>query len=118
MYKIKKFLVNILCGFIVNKKTRRIVRLKFSQPKLKEYINFCKTNANMPNAKVKLCLGGSDHNVVIILDKKWAYKVPFKTDGHERSKRDLLISNTLRKISPIKIPSIEAYYSQRFIICL
>lgn len=103
----KKFLVNILCGFILDKEKRRIIRLKLLQPKLKEYINFCKKNANMPKAKIKICLGGTNHNVVITLDKKWAYKIPLTTNGYERSQHDILISNALRKISPYKIPRIE-----------
>lgn len=86
--------------------------IRLLHPEIKRYIQFVKQNyANGKKYKIKTAYGRGWKNVVIILDKKYAFKFPFSKCDRKLTEHTAMMEkrfvDAFRKISPIYIPSIE-----------
>ena len=107
MKKIRKIFVNILCGFIPNRQTRKRLRITLNNPIIKQMTDFAKSFSNKRRPNIKHTYGFRCANIVITVDNKWVFKFPLADNGKEISVREKRITDALRPISPIKIPKME-----------
>ena len=102
----RRLLINILCGFVWNRKKRNILRMELNNP-IRKWVKFAKSFSSEKHPKIKNTSGYRCGNFVVCVDDRWVFKFPIKTDGKEISIREKRIIDALRPISPIKIPEME-----------
>lgn len=107
----RHFFVNLFCCFIWRKSLRdRLRTLLYYRPVVRDYLRFVREYArrhNMKKCKIKTKVGWICCNLVVILNNKYVFKFPLKSDGKELAVREKRITDALRSISPIKIPKME-----------
>ena len=86
--------------------------IRLMHPEIKQYIRYVKQNyAKGKKSKIKTAYGRGWKNVVILVDKKYAFKFPFakrdKKITENVAKQEKRIVDAFRKISPIYIPAVE-----------
>lgn len=102
-----KTLVNLLCAFIPNRNLRHRARMRMTFD-ITPYIRFAKTNANMPNANVEIYQGhGGMKKIIIVLDKKIAYKIPLVPARYDSPRREKMFTDAFRTVSPIPLAKME-----------
>ena len=108
--KFKTFMTNMICATIPCKKTRDIIRIKIKHC---AYVNYCKKFALAhtfgTHHKVKLTVGSRSRNLIILIDKLYAFKFPLDDNGYDKSIREQRITDAFSKISPIHIPKPRIY---------
>ena len=105
-FAMKKHLIKFLCRFIPNRTTRNRVRFLWeNRAYVKKCVKFVKSLGDFGD--IKILVGRGSRNLVITADNKFVFKFPKTGDGYDKSKREKLITDTLRPISPIKIPDME-----------
>jgi len=102
----KKFIANIICSFVPTQKHRKMLRLKLTYP-TRKMVKFAKSFSDCTHPKVRHTYGFRCINFVITVDNKYVFKFPLRGDGKEIAQREKLITDALRKNSPIKIPEME-----------
>ena len=103
----RKLLVNILCGFIPNRKLRMHVRVNLNNP-IRKWTKFAKSFSNKKHPIVRYNYGYRCINFVVTIDNKYVFKFPLNNkDGWDIASREKRITDVFRKISPIKIPDME-----------
>lgn len=104
----KKILINIICGFIPERNIRNRIRMRLNYfCTMHKMVNFAKTFSNKKHPKIKTSIGYGCHNFVVIVDKKFVFKFPIKTNGIAIAEREKRITDALRPVSSIKIPKME-----------
>ncbi len=104
----KKILVNIICGFIPERNTRNRIRLRLNNlAVMRKMVKFAKTFSDKKHPQIKTSIGYGCNNFVVIVDKKFVFKFPFKSNGIAIAEREKRITDALRPISSIKIPKME-----------
>ena len=104
----KKILINIICGFIPGRNTRNRVRMRLKHWRLMHnMLKFAKSFSDKKHPQIRTAIGYGCHNFVVIVDKKFVFKFPIKTNGIEIAEREKRITDALRPISSIKIPKME-----------
>ncbi len=84
---------------------RMRMRMTFN---IKPYIDFAKKDANLPNARVNIYQGhGGMKKIIIVLDKKVAYKFPISPARYNSPKTEKTFTDAFRDISPIKLPKMN-----------
>ena len=102
-----KPLINLFCAFIPNRKLRHRLRMQMTF-NIKPYINFAKSDANLPNADVNIYQGhGGMKKIIVVLDKKVAYKFPLSAARYDSPKTEKMFTDAFRDISPIYLPKME-----------
>ena len=100
----KKILVNIICGFIPERNTRNRIRLRLNNlAVMRKMVKFAKTFSDKKHPQIKTSIGYGCNNFVVIVDKKFVFKFPFKSNGIAIAKREkrirCLASNIFNKNS-------------------
>ena len=104
----KKTLINIICGFIPERNTRNRIRMRLNYfNTMRKMVKFAKSFSDKKHPQIKTAIGYGCHNFVVIVDKKFVFKFPIKTNGIEIAEREKRITDALRPISSIKIPKME-----------
>ena len=107
---IRTFFANAVCGTIPGKKRRDIVRIKI---KYREYLRMCKKFALEHSGggahKIRIDVGARSHNLILLVDKLYAFKFPLHENGHDKTVREKRIVDAFTKISPIKIPKMDVF---------
>lgn len=107
--KVRRFLTNIICGFIYNKDTRKRMRVILNSP-IASYIRFIKKNTNAPIRKIKTFVGYQARNLLISVNDEYIYKFPMRRgNSNELALREKRIVDALAPISPIYIPSVTIF---------
>ena len=102
-----KPLINLLCALIPNRALRHRVRMRLTF-NIKPYINFAKSDANIPNAHVDIYQGhGGMKKVIIVLNKTIAYKFPLVPARYDSPKTEKMFTDAFHKISPIRLPKMD-----------
>ena len=102
----KKFFANIICSFVPDRQRRKMLRLKLTHS-TRKLTKFAKSFSDRSHPRVRHTYGFRCANFVITVDDKFVFKFPLHGDGKEIAQREKLITDVLRKISPIKIPDME-----------
>ncbi len=102
----KKLLVNFLCLFIPTSRRRRMFRMRMNYP-LRRWTRFAKSFSTARHPRVKYTCGHRCINFVVNVDDKYVFKFSLRTDGRDVAIREKRITDSLRPISPIKIPEME-----------
>ncbi len=106
IYKIRRFFVNIICGFIPGKERRKQVRA-YLNSNVWRYKQFIRRDLNMPLNNVRIKYGYGTRNIIILVNNRWAYKFPVGVgENSEFAYRELRIVNTMKSVSPIRIPDM------------
>ena len=96
---------------IWKKPLRKKVRTLLYYPrKTYESVRFVRNYArkhNMKKCKIKIKVGWICLNLIVVLNEKYVFKFPIKTDGRQIAEREKRITDALRVVSPIKIPKME-----------
>ncbi len=106
---LRKFLANIVCGFIPGDKARRSVRVMLNNPCARKYIKFVQNwaDTNCGGAKkISINFGIGCQNLIVILNNAHVFKFSLTTNSGDY-RRELSICNTLRKHTSFKIPEME-----------
>ena len=102
------FISNVIAAIIPNKKLRDKVRVMLRYPRVFGYVRFVRHYArNMKQCKIKTRVGRGCNNFVVLLNDKYVFKFPLKSDGRAIAMREKRITDALRPISPIKIPKMQ-----------
>ena len=102
--------LNAWTKIIQNMFNRICIRL--IHPEITRYIRYVKQNyAKGKNSKIRTAYGRGWKNVVILVDKKYAFKFPFSKCDRKFTENLAMLEkrfvDAFRKISPIYIPSVE-----------
>lgn len=108
MYAIRRFFVNVLCAFIINKPLRKKVRVLLNS-NVVGYIRFIKRDLHQKKLKqIKTFIGYGARSLIISVDKQFVYKFPLRRDdANELARREKRIVDVFSCISPIYIPDVE-----------
>lgn len=108
--KFRTFFANAVCGTIPGKQRRDIVRIKIKYHKyLRDCKKFALAHSGGGRHKIRIMVGERGHNLVLIVDKLYAFKFPLHYNGHDKALREYRIVDAFAKISPIKIPKMELF---------
>ena len=102
----KKFLVNVLCMFVPTRSRRKALRMELMHP-IRKWTRFAKSFSNRAHPRVRYTYGFRCINFVVTVDDKFVFKFPLNGDGVAIARREKAITDSLRPISPIKIPQME-----------
>ena len=106
--KLLHFISNVISAFIWKKTLRDKVRVMIRYPRTLDYIRFVRRYArDMQKCNITTHVGRGCHNFIIILNKKYVFKFPLFSDGHDVAERERRIIDAFSKISPIKIPKMK-----------
>lgn len=110
--KTRRFLTNIICGFIYNKDRRKHVRVVLNSP-MYSYIRFVRKNTDAPIKKLKTFIGYQARNLIISVNDDVIFKFPLRrSDSNDLALREKRIVDALSTISPIQIPSVQVLECQ------
>ena len=107
---IRRFCANLVCGFIPNKKLRSKVRVMLRYPSSRAYIKWARNWANKNDGGVKkmsIAFGVGCKNLIVIVNDKNVFKFSLTDDGHAQAIREMRITDTFKKITPIRMPEME-----------
>ncbi|MCQ2562301.1 MAG: hypothetical protein MJ158_01630 [Alphaproteobacteria bacterium] len=111
-HNLRRFFVNILCGFVPGEHRRRTIRVILNTRFLSIY-RFIKTNCGIKHPKLRVVIGTRGQNLVINVSNKYVYKFRVAIDDFDDSleQREYEITSVLAKKSPIKIvvPKVIRY---------
>lgn len=102
----KKFLVNVLCGFVPGRHNRDRVRMRLNYP-IRKWTRFAKSFSSNKHPRVKYTYGFRCINFVVNIDDKFIFKFPLVGDGKKIAICEQRITDALRPISPINIPKMD-----------
>ena len=104
---IRRFITNIICGFVYNKDGRKKLRVVLNSPML-EYIRFIRSDTGLRAPRLRTFVGYQARSLIIGVNARWVYKFPLRRDNYrELAQREQRISNALAPYSPISIPGVE-----------
>lgn len=104
---IRRFITNIICGFVYNKDGRKKLRVVLNSPML-EYIRFIRSDTGLCAPRLRTFVGYQARSLIIGVNSRWIYKFPLRRDNYrELALREQRISNVLAPYSPISIPGVE-----------
>ncbi len=108
MAGIRHLFANIVCGFIPNKDKRKKVRVILNSPLVAE-IKFIRHDLKDEKIrKLKTFIGYQARSLLIAVNDKYIYKFPLCRDNYrELAMREYRVTEVMRKISPIYIPTVE-----------
>ena len=103
---LRRFIVNLICGFVYNENTRRRVRVTLNSPVF-ELCRFIKKDCGVRHPRFKIMTGFRACNLCIKVDEKYIYKYPTMKEGLGKNAeiRERDITTELAKVSPIFIPT-------------
>lgn len=104
---VKKFLVNLACGFIPSKSVRHRVRVR-AQFDIKSYVDFAVRDAGLVRPTVRTYQG---HNgmkkIIVVLNNTVAYKFPLVDARADSPRREKMFADAFRNVSPVRLPKME-----------
>lgn len=104
---IKKTAINIICGFIPNKRLRHRIRTRLTY-NIQQYIDFARNDAGRPNASVQTFSGhGGMKKIIVVLDNEIGYKFPLVAARADTPRREKMFADAFRDVSPVHIPEME-----------
>mgnify|MGYP001130103014 CR=1 FL=1 len=104
---LKKFISNIICGCIPNKRIRHRIRMRLTFD-IKPYIEFAKRDSGIARPRVRTYQGhGGMKKIIVVISDKIAYKFPLVDARAGSPAREKLYADAFRKYSPIKLPDME-----------
>lgn len=108
--RFRRFIANLICGFIPSKKLRSKVRVVLRYPSSRAYMKWVRDWAAKNDGgvrKLSIAFGVGCQNLVVILNEKNVFKFSLKDDGYAASVREMRITQAMAKISPFPIPKME-----------
>ncbi|MBD5400859.1 hypothetical protein HDR61_03910 [bacterium] len=104
---IRRFVTNIICGFVYSKDGRKKLRVLLNSP-LREYVRFIRIDTGLRRLHMRTFVGYQARSLLISVRNKWIYKFPLRRDNYrELAMREYRIVNALRPYSNVNIPDIE-----------
>ncbi|MBQ8294295.1 MAG: hypothetical protein IJX89_02835 [Alphaproteobacteria bacterium] len=107
---LKRFCIDLICGFIPSRKLRRRVRVILRYPSSRAYINWVRDWAHHNDGgvrKMSIAFGVGCKNLVVIVNDKNVFKFSLTDDGAAAARREMRITDAFTKITPIRMPQME-----------
>ncbi len=107
-HPIRHFFANIIAGCIRDKDARKKMRVLLNSPVLDD-LRFIRRDLNGARlTKIKTFIGYQARSLLISVNDAYIYKFPLRRENYrELALREKRVSDSLARVSPIKIPRVE-----------